>query len=359
MDSIQIWKEAELDLTKLQQLPDHRYVLQRFHTIRSELPKTKSKKFDAVLLILSQELQKIWIHGNVPPASLKTIKKRVADFVNSYEDLKKTAPPRRLAKWNESYSNLCSKLKHGFDILGDETLLQNAKDLYGTDYREEDKIFYEDNCVPNELNICPRLRWCGSKDRSWEREARKEVHKQTLAEERQKKVLKDQEMLRNLNFSTDESLIEVEEIEGEELLIDSDSDSEFTPSKTSARTPKTTTFKSPEYVTPVTRRNRETESITESNIFPSISVRSGFKDINADVMECLVVMESVYKVDARKSPHLLAYIANKLLGQNWTCEEDRDSDAEISTPDSDKVPEEVSPLLKKRNSFQAFFCYSM
>ena len=55
----------------------------------------------------------------------------------------------------------------------------------------------------------------------------------------------------------------------------------------------------------------------------------------------------LWKVDARKSPHLLAYIANKLFGQNWTCEEDRYSDAEISTPDSDKFPKEISPLLKK------------
>ena len=33
-------------------------------------------------------------------------------------------------------------------------------------------------------------------------------------------------------------------------------------------------------------------------------------------MECLVVMENIYNVDACKSPTSLYYIANMLLGQN-------------------------------------------
>ena len=34
-------------------------------------------------------------------------------------------------------------------------------------------------------------------------------------------------------------------------------------------------------------------------------------------MECFVVMESIYNVDACKTPALLCYIANKLFGQQW------------------------------------------
>ena len=51
--------------------------------------------------------------------------------------------------------------------------------------------------------------------------------------------------------------------------------------------------------------------------FLTIPTRSGYKSINNDIMETLIVMESVYKVPARKSLHLLAYIANKLFHQNW------------------------------------------
>ena len=34
-------------------------------------------------------------------------------------------------------------------------------------------------------------------------------------------------------------------------------------------------------------------------------------------MECFVVMECIYSVDACKIPALLCYIANKLFGQQW------------------------------------------
>ena len=34
-------------------------------------------------------------------------------------------------------------------------------------------------------------------------------------------------------------------------------------------------------------------------------------------MECFVVMECIYNVDACKTPALLCYIANKLFGQQW------------------------------------------
>ena len=42
---------------------------------------------------------------------------------------------------------------------------------------------------------------------------------------------------------------------------------------------------------------------------------TSFKIINIDIMECSVVMECIYYVDACKIPALLCYIANKLFGQ--------------------------------------------
>ena len=35
-------------------------------------------------------------------------------------------------------------------------------------------------------------------------------------------------------------------------------------------------------------------------------------------------MESVYKIDTRKSTSLLAYIANKVFKQTWSCENESD-----------------------------------
>ena len=48
---------------------------------------------------------------------------------------------------------------------------------------------------------------------------------------------------------------------------------------------------------------------------PWYSCTTSFKIINIDIMECSVVMECIYNVDACKIPALLCYIANKLFGQ--------------------------------------------
>ena len=42
-------------------------------------------------------------------------------------------------------------------------------------------------------------------------------------------------------------------------------------------------------------------------------------------MECFVVMECIYSVDACKIPALLCYIANKLFGQQWLFEKVEES----------------------------------
>ena len=47
--------------------------------------------------------------------------------------------------------------------------------------------------------------------------------------------------------------------------------------------------------------------------------------INIDIMECFVVMECIYSVDACKIPALLCYIANKLFGQQWLFEKVEES----------------------------------
>ena len=57
-------------------------------------------------------------------------------------------------------------------------------------------------------------------------------------------------------------------------------------------------------------------------------------------MECLVVMESKYKVEARKCPQLLAYIANTVFGQEWECEKEENTDINDEQP--------ITPAKKSR-----------
>ena len=122
----------------------------------------------------------------------------------------------------------------------------------------------------------------------------------------------------------------------------SDIEIEFTPGKTNDIHPKTTRSSSKE--TPDTcLRSKKDESDKEQNLFPLLKVRYGYKDIDPDVMECIVIMESVSKVDAGQRPSLLAYIANKLFGQKWIVEEDK------SVDDHMKIEEEA-PVVKKRKN---------
>ena len=62
-------------------------------------------------------------------------------------------------------------------------------------------------------------------------------------------------------------------------------------------------------------------------------------------MECLVVMECIYNVDAQKSPAFLCYIANNLLGQQWLFEKVEESNK--TDIQADNGSEELA-LAKKR-----------
>ena len=51
-------------------------------------------------------------------------------------------------------------------------------------------------------------------------------------------------------------------------------------------------------------------------------------------MECFIVTECIYNVDACKTPALLCYIANKLFGQ-WLFEKVEESNANDTKTDND------------------------
>ena len=55
-------------------------------------------------------------------------------------------------------------------------------------------------------------------------------------------------------------------------------------------------------------------------------------------MECFVVTECIYNVDACKTPALLCYIANKLFGQQWLFEkvEERNTNDMVTDHDSEE-----------------------
>ena len=155
-------------------------------------------------------------------------------------------------------------------------------------------------------------------------------------------------MLEKLECSVLDSSIQYdnENIDREELIPSTSkiNDDEFTPSKTSHKQPETITptLHTPSQETRFQTRKQPENDIKSANSeelkHPSIRVRSGFKSINPKIKECLVVMESMYKVEGRKCAQLLAYIANTVFDQNWQVEEEP----------QEKREDEKAPIVKKR-----------
>ena len=85
----------------------------------------------------------------------------------------------------------------------------------------------------------------------------------------------------------------------------------------------------------------------EETSFPQIPVQSGYRAIDVNIMEILVVMQSSSKVEERKCTQLLAFIANKIFGQDWSVEADEatDGDDQQDDPQGEDIEE---PLEKKR-----------
>ena len=110
-----------------------------------------------------------------------------------------------------------------------------------------------------------------------------------------------------------------------------------------------------------------TKSRTSNNstgVFPQIPVRMGFETINPIIiMKILVILESVWKVDGRKAPGLLAYVANKLFQQHWIVTEEKQLvDDEDEIMDEDDSIEEINdnseePVKKKPRQFLCEYDY--
>ena len=56
------------------------------------------------------------------------------------------------------------------------------------------------------------------------------------------------------------------------------------------------------------------------------TTRSSSTSHYVNIMETLVVMESAFKVEERKCTQLLAFIANKIFGQNWSIDNKEDEE---------------------------------
>ena len=183
---------------------------------------------------------------------------------------------------------------------------------------------YKDNCIPDpSTKLCPRLVWNGSVDQSWlikakQRQA-KNVRSKELAENREKRLFEEKRKLETLETQSQSANVKDDEDEEGNSPSEPDKDSTlFTPAKV-----MNTGVGSSDRIT---RSTPDSDQVHESiPTMPKIKVRESYKTINPEVIEVLVIIISIFKVDARQAPRHLVYVANNLFGQDWVVLPEKES----------------------------------
>ena len=137
-----------LDLSRVQQLPTTKYVIERYHTIKQQFPRTKSNKDKLALGVITNELRYVWIHMNIPCLSYPTVRTKIHDVVLKVEFLRNVQETRRKEKWYSDVNSLSSTWKNGFDIrCHTDEAIQEMKTLYDVEVSKDEEDFYCDNCL--------------------------------------------------------------------------------------------------------------------------------------------------------------------------------------------------------------------
>lgn len=156
-------KQEKLDLTRAQQLPTHKYVIERHLTMVKEKSRTLPDKLNILMSELTTELRDIWIFMNIPPKSYTASRRQVKSLIDQYSKLSKTAISKRKDTWKMQMNELRDKLSKGFDIkCEDKESINKCIEEYGVVPGEEENTLYTDNCCNGS-----RLRWCSGVDTVW------------------------------------------------------------------------------------------------------------------------------------------------------------------------------------------------
>lgn len=366
-----------LNFSRAQMLPNFKHLVERYLTMSRE----KESNFKLICQTLACEFEYEWIYMNIYPISVKAIKVKMMRFLGDVDKLRWTAVSKRGITWNEKMDDLISILDNGVDIkcLDTETI-EYMEEIFGVAEGEEELLLYRDNCKPDgkdepvrhshkykdwllgDWGKCPRLRSCSGVDKGWLHElitARNEEEKKEGNRlKKQKKILEDRLKLQKL-YSTkqvvagpelDEHLGDAVELPGD---VDSEDDKEYCPGSTSAT-------KGPANVK-VTRsggNNADTES-TEERFFPEVSVRTGPRTLNVDLMSVLVQAIAKYSLSPRVAIEFAGMLANEVFGQSWviaTAEQeieiDRNVDVEQTEPPckKSKQAQDLSNVLPTRQT---------
>ena len=332
LGEISFRRQSRMNLEVLEQLPSYQYVYNRYLTLASEKPLRMPQKTGIVINELAEELRDIWIYMNHTPMTFNGVVRKLQVLLKKFTTHSKIIESKRGPKWKEEYDAMKLNLQNGYDIKAvKQDVIDRCIETYGVEYGDEEEKMYKDNCVPDpETKLCPRLRWNGSTDRTWVVNAKRRQAKITRAKElaanREKRQVEERQKLAELKEEASQVSVDLNE---EDISMEKPQREEdlFTPPKRPKRVLNTGIEPSDRTTRSSLDQGEGTKTETVPQM-PKIKVRESFKTFNPNIIEALVVIISVYKVDARQAPDLLVYIANHLFGQEWVALPEKESKKE-------------------------------
>lgn len=360
LNDIAFKRREPIDLTKIGQLPTYRYLYERYLTGLKDKPKNLKGKKDIVINDIISEFRNAWIFMNIPPQTRPGVRTKFNKLLNKFDKLRFTHPPKKNDTWDNSVDNILKHLDNGLDIRAtDKDVIKDIVDEFGVTPGDREETLYVDNCVPVPGSTkCAREWWCGGLDKKWCQEAeerRRKIEKADMAKQKRlQRSQSEQEQLKVMHEMQEHMGCDDRTFMSEEATDKEDEVSdEFIPGKCSNRASKT--VKRSHTHSMETRGNLDaptfSSSSTSATDFPKISTRTGYKTVNLDIMECLVVMESVFKVAGNKAPKLLCYIANKVFKQNWIVADDEKPQKRKRKRKEEEEEEEEEPPSKKQKTY--------
>ena len=348
---IKLMKCSPLDFTMVQALPDYRHVLSRRWSIMQNYPVNLLNRAYMVKQELAWELWYDWIYANIPPVAINTIMKKLDQIFTNVDKLMRTGHQKRGPTWRRAMEKLRLDLDNGLDLRSFHSA-SNADliEEFGIEVGDEEEKLYEDNCIPVD-GKCVRKMFITGVDPAWLKDAQErqeKLEKKTeLGKRKQARIDKDKAKLERLKAKENPPQETAAEEEHEDESLERKDSNEYfkaplraEPSKVVKQTKKSFTRSS---------SNVDTDDLNnnDNETFPKRKVRTSFKDIDIDIIEVMVSMESIYSVEQRKVAPLLAYIMNKLAGQSWQVPLE-----EASTEETDSEDEERGDLKRKRKEIR-------
>ena len=299
-----VFKERQvLDLSKPVQVPTVRYVVERFFTIKMGIGVNAGRELSAIREA-AFELQEIWIFLNLQPKCHSQIVIDIKKLIQEADKLKRYPVSKQGgAAFKKLFEQFLLVSENGFDIRTSDALrMEELEERYFvkvTEDSEEEKI-YQDNCVPllednppYQKGKCPRLMWSTTKvDKVWLAEALERLEK--IQEGEMSAARKAEKKIKDASLAKESEQRVQEFFKGSEDIEDTDDlDADFATDATSSRSDK----------------------VDADQPWPQIKTRDGYRKMNVQVMEVLMVMVSSFGVSENKAAACLQMVLNRLCGQ--------------------------------------------